>query len=535
MMKHKLTRVFRALFAVTFLALSSYACAVAKPPEVIDFQLRWHHQFQFAGYYAAVEKGFYKDEGLDVRLHEAAPGRTPVGEVLAGRAQYAESNAEILYARLQGQPLVALASIFQHSPSVLLVRKDSNITTPHDLIGKKVMLLNAQTDADFHAMLRHEGIKPDAIEIVPSSLDFEDFVSGKVAAFNSYLTNEPYILNQRGIEYNVINPSVYGIDFYSDILFTSEQELKMHPERVEAFRRATLKGWHYAMDNPAEIIDLLLFKYQVPKSREHLVFEAKTMRALILPDIVEIGHMNPGRWLRMAEAFSDVGMADKNFSLDGFIYDPNPHEVKKLQRTVVLVSLASGLSILVAVLFAFGWVRLRREIELRKLAEEEVRKLAYNDPLTGIANRNTFIPYASKQLLAAQRNDKKIALCFVDLNFFKNINDSYGHEAGDKILIQVAKALSSSIRGADMAARIGGDEFVVLLTDINDKEDSFRAITNIHQAIAQPLTFKDVDIVVTASIGVAIFPNDGVQIDELLSKADQAMFKDKIAHKVLNS
>jgi diguanylate cyclase (GGDEF)-like protein len=537
MMKHKITRGIRSLFGLmcAVLSFSTWASGTGKLLDVVDFQLRWHHQFQFAGYYAAVEKGFYQEEGLDVRIHEAAPGKTPVSEVLAGRAQYAESNAEILYARLQGQPLVALASIFQHSPSVLLVRKDSNITTPHDLIGKKIMLLNAQTDADFHAMLRHEGIKPDAINIVPSSLDFEDFISGKVAAFNSYLTNEPYILNQRGIEYNVINPSTYGIDFYSDILFTTEQELKEHPERVDAFRRATLKGWRYAMDHPGEIIDLLLFKYQVPKSREHLEFEAKAMRTLILPDIVEIGHMNPGRWQRMAEAFSEVGMADKSFTLDGFVYDPNPHEVKKLKRTVLLVSLASGFSILVAVLFGAGWIKLKRETARRKLAEEEVRKLAYSDPLTGIPNRNTFIPYARKQLLAAQRNDEKIALCFIDLNFFKNINDSYGHEAGDKVLIQVAKAISASIRGADMAARIGGDEFVVLLTGIKDKEDTYRTIANIHHAISQPFNLKNVDLVATASIGVALFPDDGVTIDELLSKADQAMFKDKTMHKTLNA
>lgn len=536
-MKNKVPRSVWVLFGVVCAVISSAACAAgtSKSLDIIDFQLRWHHQFQFAGYYAAVEKGFYEEEGLDVRIHEAAPGKTPVGEVLAGRAQYAESNAEILYARLQGQPLVVLASIFQHSPSVLLVRKDSNITNPHDLIGKKIMLLNAQTDADFYAMLRHEGIEPNAINIVPSSLDFEDFVTGKVAAFNSYLTNEPYILSQRGIEYNVIYPSTYGIDFYSDILFTSEQELKKRPERVEAFRRASLRGWRYAMDNPNEIIDLLLNKYQVPKSREHLEFEAKAMRALILPDIVEIGHMNSGRWQRMAEAFSDVGMADKNFSLDGFIYDPNPHELKKLKRTVMVVSLITGLSMLVAFLFGVGWIKLKRETELRKLAEEEVRKLAYSDPLTGIPNRNTFIPYASKQLLAAQRNDEKVALCYIDLNLFKSINDSYGHEAGDKVLIQVAKAISTSIRGADIAARIGGDEFVVLLTAIKDQEDTFRTIEKIHHAISQPLSFKNIELVAKASIGVAIFPDDGVMIDELLSKADQAMFKDKTMQKILNN
>jgi ABC-type nitrate/sulfonate/bicarbonate transport system substrate-binding protein len=300
------------------------AFATNHPLQVIDFQLRWHNQFQFAGYYAAIEKGYYRDEGLDVRLHEGAPGRTPVEEVLAGRAQYAESNSELLYARMQGKRLVALAAIFQHSPSVLLARAESGIHSPHDLIGKKIMLMNTSTDADFHAMLLHEGIKPGAINIMPSSFDFEDLLSGKVDAFNSYLTNEPFILKQQGISYTIIDPNTYGIDFYSDILFTSEQELKKHPERVAAFRRASLKGWHYAMDHPDEIIDLLITKYKVQKSREHLKFEADAMRTLILPDLIEIGHMNPRRWQRMAEAFSEAGMSKKDLSLEGFLYDTTP-------------------------------------------------------------------------------------------------------------------------------------------------------------------------------------------------------------------
>jgi diguanylate cyclase (GGDEF)-like protein len=498
----------------------------------VDFQLRWHHQFQFAGYYAALEKGYYREEGLDVHIHEAAPGRTPVEEVLAGRAQYAESNSEVLYARLMGKPVVALAAIFQHSPSVLLARKDANIYSPHDLIGKKIMLLNARTDADFHAMLLHEGIQRDAIDIIPSSLDIDDLVNGKVAAFNSYLTNEPYYLQQHGIEFTVINPSTYGIDFYSDILFTTEDEIKHHPERVEAFRRATLKGWRYAMDHPEEIIDLLLNQYHVPKSRDHLEFEAKSMRPLILPDIVEIGHMNPGRWQHMAEAFTDVGMGDKNFSLEGFIYDPSPsRELNDLKKQIKLISWVSIGALTLAATLLLGWMRLKSEIRRREVAEAEVRKLAYNDALTGIPNRNSFIPYATKQLLAAERTGQKLALCFIDLNHFKEINDQHGHEVGDAVLVFAAKAICSVIRESDMAARMGGDEFVILLNGIQSLEDTRRIIEEIQHAMSHPFIRGDVSLNIKASIGVALYPDDGTTLDTIIAQADTDMFRHKFSMK----
>ena len=300
--------------------------AYAHATEVVDLQLRWHHQFQFAGYYAAVEKGFYKEEWLDVRIHAGDPTHQPVPEVLAGHAQYAEGNSEVLYQRLLGKPLVALAAIFQHSPSVLLTRRDSGIESVHDLMGKKVMLMNMTEDADFLSMFLNEDVSLSHVKVIPSSYDINDLISGKVDAFNSYTTNEPYLLKQRNIAYNIIDPSTYRIDFYSDILFTSEAELRDHPNRVEAMRRASLKGWRYAMDHPDEIITLLLEKYHVEKTREHLEFEAAEMRKLIFPNLIEIGHMNQGRWQHMADSFVNVGLIKPGYKLDGFIYDPGPKQ-----------------------------------------------------------------------------------------------------------------------------------------------------------------------------------------------------------------
>ncbi len=514
--------------------LSSAAPADNAPLQVIDFQLRWKHQFQFAGYYAAIAQGYYREEGLEVRLHQGAPGKTPVEEVLAGRAQYAESNSELLYERLNGQPLVALAAIFQHSPSVLLARADAGIRTVHDLLGKRVMLMNAQTDADFLTMFRREGMDAGRIQLQPSSYAIEDLASGKVDAFNSYLTNEPFFLQQQGIDYVVISPSTYGIDFYSDILFTSETELEEHPERAEAFRRASLRGWRYAMDHPDEIIELLITQYKVPKSRAHLQFEAQVMRSLILPELVEIGHMNPGRWQRMAEAFLEQGMVPNTAKLEGFSYDPNPpQQVKRLQRIILIISLGGGLALTVTLALLAIQRRLMREIRLRKQAEAEVRALAFNDNLTGLPNRNSFIPYAKQKLLGAKRSGEHLALCYIDLNKFKEINDRHGHQAGDAVLVHAAKAISSSIREADMAARMGGDEFVILLDGINSAADTERLTNLICHSIAQPLQWQGRTLRVTASLGIALYPHDGEELNELMAKADAAMFYKKAAMLVL--
>lgn len=522
------------LLALLWPLLLASGAHAALPPtgqlQTIDFQLRWKHQFQFAGYYAAIAQGYYREEGFDVRLHEGAPGKTPIEEVLAGRALYGEANSELMFERLNGKPLVALAAIFQHSPSVLLARTDAGIQTVHDLAGKRVMLMDAKTDADFLTMFSREGIDPATLTLLPSSYNIDDLVSGKVDAFNSYLTNEPFYLQQNNVDYSVLSPGTYGIDFYSDILFTTEAEVEDHPQRVAAFRRATLKGWRYAMDHPQEIIDLLVDKYHVSKSRAHLEFEARAMRGLILPDLVEIGHMNPGRWLRMAEAFKEQQMVPNTTRLDGFLYDANPPQlVERLRTIIMLISLGCAAILVVVLILLSSQRRLQREIQRRIVAEEEVRALAFHDSLTGLPNRNSFIPYATQKLLTAKRNDERLALCYLDLNKFKEINDSYGHQAGDAILVHAAQAISANIREADMAARIGGDEFVVLLDGVHDADDIYRLTEQICQAIAQPLRWQGRELSVSASLGVAIYPQAGEHLDELMSKADSAMFYKKAA------
>ena len=371
------------LFFLLLLSVVSRAAFAAsdddipqKALEIVKLQLRWKHQFQFAGYYAALEKGFYREAGLDVRLREGEPGKEPIDEVLAGRAEYCTANSEALQARLQGKPLVALAAIFQHSPLVLLALADSGIRTPHDLVGRRVMLARGRHDTEFLAMFLREGIRPENLDIVFSTARIDDLIAGRIDAINAYLSNEPFLFRQLGVDVVAINPGNYGIDYYGDVLVTSEAEIEANPERARAMREASLKGWRYAMDHPDEIIDLLLGTYRVPKSREHLEFEARAVRSLILPDLVEIGHMNPGRWRGVAEVLKTSGMVDGDARLEGFIYDPEPHIWQaRMRQTVMSLGGVIAAILLVILYMCVTQRRLRREIALRREVEDRLRSV----------------------------------------------------------------------------------------------------------------------------------------------------------------
>lgn len=346
--------------------------------ESIHLQLRWHHQFQFAGYYAALEKGYYKKAGLDVIIHSGTPGKMPVKEVLQGHAQYGVANSELLLERLRGAPLVALAAIYQHSPSVLVARKDAGILSPDDLIEKKVMLLDQYVNADFITMLSNEKVDIKGIHIVPSSFEIQDLIDRKIDAFNSYISNEPYYLQQQGIEFTILNPRNYGVDFYSDILFTTNNEIKQHPKRVRAFLKASLEGWRYAMDHQQEIIDLLLNKYKVTKTRKHLEFEAEAMKSLILPDLIELGHMNPWRWQYMAETFVQAGLVKNDRLLQGFIYTPAMETGKE--------KLIYYLKVSVVIAITTGFIALILYTANRSIKRENSRRIAIEKELRNRTN-----------------------------------------------------------------------------------------------------------------------------------------------------
>ena len=200
--------------------------------------------------------------------------------------------------------------------------------------------------ADLLAYLQKEGLSLDSLKIVPHTYSPFALISGSVAAMSAYETDELFLVQQAGVDVLEFSPRTGGIDFYGDNLFTTEQELAAHPERARAFRDASLRGWEYAMDHPEEIADLISSQYSQQHGRDFHLFEAQRMAPLLRADLVEVGYMNRGRWRHIADTYADLGLLPRDYSLDGFLYEPDrPPDLTKLYLALTLLLAVSALAL----------------------------------------------------------------------------------------------------------------------------------------------------------------------------------------------
>ena len=349
----------------------------------IKLQLKWNHQFQFAGYYAAQQKGFFKEAGLDVVLLEGNSQTPPVKTVLEGNADFGVTGSDILNYHIDKKPVVVLSVIFQHSPYVFITLDKSNINSATDLAGKTIMASRDQGWLLLRALFIREGIPLSKINIVPHTWNKQDLVNGKVDAITAYSTVEPHLIRKMGYEVKLIRPIDYGIDFYGDVLFTTSSVANKEPEKVEKFNQACLKGWAYAMSHTSEMADYILTLPGVKQrgiTKGDLLKEAAEMQKLILPDLVEIGHVNPGRWQTMLDVYKQLGLSPKDHSLDGFIFQ-SPTVKKVLYFDILIYLMVIGSSLFVIAIF-WNWqlrkivrkktTALQNEITVRKNAEQRL-------------------------------------------------------------------------------------------------------------------------------------------------------------------
>ncbi|WP_024300963.1 bifunctional diguanylate cyclase/phosphodiesterase [Pseudogulbenkiania sp. MAI-1] len=174
-------------------------------------------------------------------------------------------------------------------------------------------------------------------------------------------------------------------------------------------------------------------------------------------------------------------------------------------------------------------VWISRDITLLKQGERELQRLAFYDPLTGLANRALFADHLQMALAGARREPGQLAVMYIDLDRFKSVNDTLGHPAGDRLLSEVAGRLRGVVRDADTLARLGGDEFTVLLAELHGEEQALQVAARIIQSVSQPVLLDGQELFVSASVGIAFFPQHGDDADTLCRHADMALYEAKLA------
>jgi len=665
-------RISRLSFAILLLAgaMPAAPAYAAADLQQVTLQLNWTHQFQFAGYYTAIERGFYREAGFNVLVQEVQEGRDPIDAVLTGAADYGVGASELALRRGQGQPVVVLAVILQHSPLVLIATGRS-VATVHELAGKKVMLLPHETE--LVAYLQQEQLPLDRIEVVPHSFNLNDLLAGKISAASGYSTDEPYLLKKAGVPYNLFSPRASGIDFYGDSLFTTEKLARAHPERVAAFLGASMRGWQYAMDHPGEIADLIIARYGRRKTRDHLLFEAAEMHRLMQPQLVEIGYMNPGRWNHVAATYAQLGMLPESYTLDGFLFRAVQHTdwtpLYRIGIAGAIVLLVAGVVVVVLIRLnlrlsrevnerrqiqdelrnseqrfrtlvesaplammtwdrqhlvtgwnrqaqeLFGWSesevlgrdfltfmipegasaqvgkiveqaiergieshsvnsnltrdgrtidvewhntivpgidgrpdsvlslaqdvteRLRSQATLEEVnvklkqrlddiheLQAQLREQVMRDPLTGMYNRRYLDDALPGEISRAIREQAPLALMMMDIDHFKRVNDTHGHQTGDEVLRMLAEILRNEARRSDVACRYGGEEFVLLLPKMNLESARARAERWRQMFAEMDVTGEGGKFRCTLSVGIAVFPDHGNSAEDLLRNGDRALY-----------
>ena len=314
----------RPLRLIILLAVAMSAASVARAGEPVRVQLHWLHQFEFAAFYMAKAKGFYADAGLDVSLatSEEAGGDDVVDVVLRGDADYGVGYSSLLHDYHTGRPVVALGALLQDSPLVLMTMEGGEIDTPADLRGRRVMISGDALQATpLMALLFRYGVFQSDIILTPHSHDVGDLISGDVAASSAFVSNEPFVMRERGAKPRIFDPRSVGLSFYENILFTSQDVAAAHPERTAAFVQGTLRGWRYALDHPDEAIDVILHDYGLQgKSRAALGYEAEALSELAESDATPLGAIDVAKLIRMSDAYRLMGVEMSAESIDGFLW-----------------------------------------------------------------------------------------------------------------------------------------------------------------------------------------------------------------------
>lgn len=339
----------------------------------VTLQLKWYHQFQFAGYYAAKIKGFYKEKGIDVEIFEGNIGTNIIDQIVNDKADFGVQDNELLYAFLEKKPVVLISSIYQHSPYVLISKKELNLKSPKDFKGKRVVFETKESFLNYKTLFSSNGLTDIKFEF--RDWQINDILENKADAFAGYISNEVYDLKKLNVDINVLPADINGLDFYGDALFTSRRFAEDNAELVEDFKDATLNGWQYAFSHKDEIINYILSLHEVKErgvTFDKLMYEAKSLEGYVISPLVSVGHNNFDRWEKIANNYKKLGFFDGPIHINSFIFEYDKTNSNNLVKSITYIIAAATIIFLFSLLWIYQLKKrvTKKTLEIQKEIEQ---------------------------------------------------------------------------------------------------------------------------------------------------------------------
>jgi len=499
----------------------------------IILQLSWFNQFQFAGYYIAKEKGFYKQEGLNVVIKPFEFGLDIPKNVSNGTYDFAIGRETLILEKANNKNIVTLYALFQASPLSLISTKESGINKIADFSNKKIMTtIDDASEISIKSMINSQKLDIQNLQFIKHTHNINDLINKNTDVISGYTSKAPFHLQKLDIPYNIFAPKDYGFDMYSDLLYTSELKINNDLENVLKFKKASLKGWKYAYTHIEETVELILQKYNTQNlTKEELVFEAKELKKLSYYKTDTLGNIDLTKLQRIYDLYNVMGLVKNQIDLREFILIENnflnflKRTMQNLSKYIDLPYIYFFISLFFILIFLiiYKQILLNRTTKELQSTNEDLYNLYITDQLTGLYNRYKLDEIFSKEITRSQRYKNSFGIIIVDIDNFKSINDNYGHLIGDKVLVEIATVLKTSIRDTDAVGRWGGEEFLIICPEANENGS-----TVIAQKIRSNIESYEFNTIgkVTVSLGISIYKETDTG-DSLLIRADEALYISK--------
>jgi NitT/TauT family transport system substrate-binding protein len=300
----------RLLGAIAVAALVFASTATAQTPDKVRLQIKWVPQAQFAGYFVALDKGYYADENLDVTILPGGPDIVGEQQVINGQADFGvDWVASFLAFRDKGLPLVDVAQVYQSSGLLLVSKKSANISSPEDLKGKNVGVWYGGNEFEFLALMDKLKYDPDKdLNVIKQGFTMDPFLQGQMDAASAMTYNEYQIVLESGVspdDLNVISYNDQGVGMLEDNLFTTADMVQNNPDVVQRFVRASMKGWQSAIDDQAGAVNIVMAHVEPGSTTaDHQARMMSEVAKLVLPQGMspdQIGVMDAGRFQTTAD------------------------------------------------------------------------------------------------------------------------------------------------------------------------------------------------------------------------------------------